>query len=199
MYEEPLDKEEAINAARGKLDYIDSNQEEFETLGYGPGCFTLITRLLLWVKSRIRRLALRDSSDSESLTYDTVLSSVVVNEETFIDELTNILTVASDKHEGKFIKKEDVSYLDIQMDDLLKKLNFYYLNKSREEAKRIAEERIDILNRIGTDNTVYPVYRIKQIWLRNHGKNRKKNATMKYEVCIEICIEILSHSYRVCK
>lgn len=107
--------------------------------------------------------------------------------------------MVSDKHEGKFIKKEDVSYLDILMDDLLKKLNFYYLNKSREEAKRIAEERIDILNRIGTDGRVYLVYRIKQIWLRNHGRNKKKNATMKYEVCIEICIEILSHSYRVCK
>lgn len=43
-------------------------------------------------------------------------------------------------------------------------MNFYYLNKSREEAKRIAEERIDILNRIGTDSPVYPVYQIKQIW-----------------------------------
>ena len=65
MYEEPLDKEEAINATRGKLDYIESNLDEFETLGgYGLGYFTLITSLLLWVKSRIRRLALRDSSDS---------------------------------------------------------------------------------------------------------------------------------------
>ena len=142
--------------------------------GYGLGYFTLITSLLLWVKSRIRRLALRDSSDSEPLTYDTVLYPVVMNEETFIDELTNILTVVSDKHEGKFIKKEDVSYLDILMGDLLKKLNFYYLNKSIEEAKRIAEERIDILNRIGTDNPVYQVYRIKQIWLRNHGRNKKR-------------------------
>ena len=33
MYEEPLDKEEAINATRGKLDYIESNLNEFETLG----------------------------------------------------------------------------------------------------------------------------------------------------------------------
>lgn len=33
MYEEPLDKEEAINATRGKLDYIESNLDEFETLG----------------------------------------------------------------------------------------------------------------------------------------------------------------------
>lgn len=118
--------------------------------------------------------ALRDASDSEPITHGTVLSPVVRNEETFIDELTNILTVVSDKHEGKFIKKENVSYLDILMDDLLKKLNFYYLNKSREEAKRIAEERIDILNRIGTDSPVYLVYRIKQIWLRNRGRNRKK-------------------------
>lgn len=47
MYEESLDKEEAINAARGKLDYIDSNLDEFKTLGYGPGYFTLITSLLL--------------------------------------------------------------------------------------------------------------------------------------------------------
>lgn len=97
-----------------------------------------------------------------------------MNEETFIDELTNILTIVSDKHEGKFIKKENVSYLDILMDDLLKKLNFYYLNKSREEAKRIAEELIDILNRIGTDSPVYPVYRIKQTWLRNHGRTKKE-------------------------
>lgn len=48
------------------------------------------------------------------------------------------------------------------MGDLLKKLNFYYLNKSIEEAKRIAEERIDILNRIGTDSPEYPVYRINR-------------------------------------
>lgn len=68
MYEESLDKEETINAARGKLDYIDSNLDEFETLRYDPGCFTLITSLLLWVKSRIRRLTLRDSSDSEILS-----------------------------------------------------------------------------------------------------------------------------------
>lgn len=65
-------------------------------------------------KSR-RTLMGIDSSDSEPLTHDTVLYSVVRNEETFIDELTNILTVVSDKHEGKFIKKEDVSYLDILM------------------------------------------------------------------------------------
>ena len=62
----------------------------------------------------------------------------------------------------------------IQMDDLLKKLNFYYLNKSREEAKRIAEKLIDILNKIGTDSPVYPVYRIKQTWLRNHGRTKKE-------------------------
>ena len=67
-----------------------------------------------------------------------------------------------------------ITYDGIQMDDLLKKLNFYYLNNSREEAKKIAEERIDILNRIGTDNPVYQVYRIKQIWLRNHGRNKKR-------------------------
>lgn len=60
MYGESLDKEEAINAARGKLDYIDSNLDEFETLGYGPGCFILITSLLLWVKSRIRKLSSKD-------------------------------------------------------------------------------------------------------------------------------------------
>lgn len=60
------------------------------------------------------------------------------------------------------------------MDDLL--LNFYYLNKSREEAKRIAEERIDILNRIGIDNPVYPVYQIKQIWdmVKESWKKKKK-------------------------
>ena len=34
MYEESLDKEEAINAVRGKLDYIDSNLDEFERVGY---------------------------------------------------------------------------------------------------------------------------------------------------------------------
>lgn len=60
-------------------------------------------------------LTLRDSSDSEPLTYDTVLYPTVMNEETFIDELTNILTMVSDKYEGKFIKKEDVSYPDILM------------------------------------------------------------------------------------
>ena len=48
-----------------------------------------------------------------------MLYPVVMNEETFIDELTNILTVVGDKPEGKFIKKEDVSYLDILMGDLL--------------------------------------------------------------------------------
>lgn len=55
-----MDKEEAINAARGKLDYIDSNQDEFETLGYGPGCFTLIMSLLLWENLKTRRLASKD-------------------------------------------------------------------------------------------------------------------------------------------
>ena len=40
MYGETLDKEEAIKAARGKLDYVDSNLDEFEALGYGPGYFT---------------------------------------------------------------------------------------------------------------------------------------------------------------
>ena len=60
MYEEPLDKEEAINATRGKLDYIESNLDEFETLGYGSGYFTQIASLLLWVKSRIRRLSSKD-------------------------------------------------------------------------------------------------------------------------------------------
>lgn len=47
MYEESLDEEEAINAVRGKLDYIDFNLDEFVALGYGPGYFTLITSLLL--------------------------------------------------------------------------------------------------------------------------------------------------------
>ena len=67
-----------------------------------------------------------------------------------------------------------ITYDGIQMDDLLKKLNFYYLSKSREEAKRIAEKLIDILNKIGTDSPVYPVYRIKQTWLRNHGRTKKE-------------------------
>lgn len=40
MYGEPLDKEAAIEAARGKLDFVDSNLDDFEALGYGPGYFT---------------------------------------------------------------------------------------------------------------------------------------------------------------
>lgn len=40
MYDEKLDKDEAIEAARGRFDYIDSNLDEFEELGYEPGYFT---------------------------------------------------------------------------------------------------------------------------------------------------------------
>lgn len=40
MYGDKLDKEEAIEAARGRFDYIDSNLDEFEELGYAPGYFT---------------------------------------------------------------------------------------------------------------------------------------------------------------
>lgn len=52
--------------------------------------------------------ALRDSSDSEPFTNDTVLYPVEMNIDTFVDELAKIMMVVSDKHEGKFIKKEDV-------------------------------------------------------------------------------------------
>lgn len=44
----------------------------------------------------------------------------------------------------------------------------------RSRAKYIAEKLIDILNKIGTDSPVYPVYRIKQTWLRNHGRTKKE-------------------------
>lgn len=40
MYGEKLDKEVTIEAARGQLDYMDSNLEEFKEMGYGPGYFT---------------------------------------------------------------------------------------------------------------------------------------------------------------
>lgn len=46
MYEESLDKEEAINAARGKLDYT-AIWISLRHWGDGPGYFTLITSLLL--------------------------------------------------------------------------------------------------------------------------------------------------------
>ena len=107
--------------------------------------------------------ALRDSSDSEPFTNDTVLYPVEMNIDTFVDELAKIMMVVSDKHEGKFIKKEDVPYLDILMGDLLKKLNFYFMNENRQEATEIAEGLIDILNKIGTDSPVFPVYQIKLI------------------------------------
>ena len=40
LYGGKLDRDETIKAAEGKFDYIDSNLDEFEALGYAPGYFT---------------------------------------------------------------------------------------------------------------------------------------------------------------
>ncbi|MGN8762220.1 YecA family protein [Oribacterium sp. HCP3S3_B9] len=40
LYGGKLDRDETIKAAEGKVDYIDSNLDEFEALSYAPGYFT---------------------------------------------------------------------------------------------------------------------------------------------------------------
>lgn len=40
LYGRKLDRDETIKVAEGKFDYIDSNLDEFEALGYTPGYFT---------------------------------------------------------------------------------------------------------------------------------------------------------------
>ena len=40
IYGGKLDRDETIKAAEGKFDYIHSNLDEFEALGYAPGHFT---------------------------------------------------------------------------------------------------------------------------------------------------------------
>lgn len=42
LYGGKLGRDETIKAAEGKFDYIDSNLDEFEALGYAPGYFTPI-------------------------------------------------------------------------------------------------------------------------------------------------------------
>ena len=109
------------------------------------------------------QFAIRDCGDSDAFTNDIVLYPVEMNEDAFIDELAKILVVVSDRHEGKFIRKDMVRYLDILMVDMLKKLTFYLYNENRSEARRIAEVLISILEGIGTDSTVFPEYEIQLI------------------------------------
>lgn len=105
--------------------------------------------------------AIRDPNCT--FTNDMTLYPTVMNEDTLVGDLSKILTALTDKHEGKFIGKAEVPILDIMMEDLMKKLNFYYNNESAEVGKKVAASMIKMLKGIGSDSDIFPEFEILMI------------------------------------
>lgn len=101
-------------------------------------------------------------STEDILTNDMTLYPVLMNEDTFVEELGNILMALTDRHEGKFLRQEEVSVFDIMLEPVLKKLKFYY-NEDRKQGEKAAASMIKLLKSVGTDSAVFPEYEIKQI------------------------------------
>lgn len=101
-------------------------------------------------------------STEDILTNDMTLYPVLMNEDTFVEELGNILMALTDRHEGKFLRQEEVSVFDIMLEPVLKKLRFYY-NEDRKQGEKSAASMIKLLKSVGTDSAVFPEYEIKQI------------------------------------
>lgn len=95
-------------------------------------------------------------------TNDMTLYPVKMDEASFGDELTKLLIALSDKHEGKFIGKNEVPIFDTMLEDLLKKLN-YYCNVNPAQAEKPGALMLRILRNTGTDSDVFPEYEIRMI------------------------------------
>ena len=143
------------------------------------------------------QFAIRDCTDTDAFTNDTVLYPVEMNREAFVDELTKILLAVSKNHDGKFIEKDSVPYLDVLIEDLLKKLNFYYCNEDNVEAKKIAESLIGILKGVGTDSPVFPEYEIRMIrdaarfpWEEDEGRKESREKMEEFEKALSMAKEM---------
>lgn len=95
-------------------------------------------------------------------TNDMTLYPVKMDEASFGDELTKLLMALSDKHEGKFIGKNEVPIFDTMLEELLKKLN-YFCNVNPCQAEKAGALMIRILRNTGTDSDVLPEFEIPNI------------------------------------
>lgn len=88
---------------------------------------------------------------------------IVMNENTFIDELRELIVIFSEDNKGKFIYDENVLGFDILFYKLIDKLKFYYLNDPRGLGKLVGMKMIQMLENIDTDDDMFPRYEIDLI------------------------------------
>lgn len=103
-----------------------------------------------------------DSSD-DILEKDTLLMPVVMNENTFVDELKELITIFTDNNRGQFMSYKNVSGFDTLFYKLLDKLKFYFLHHPRGVGKIAGMKMIRLLENIDTDDDTFPEYQISMI------------------------------------
>lgn len=100
-----------------------------------------------------------DPSD-DVLEKDALLMPVVMNENTFVDELNELIMIFSDGNKGEFISYKNILGFDTFFEKLLDKLQFYFLHHPRGVGKIAGMKMIRILEDIDTDDNMFPEYQI---------------------------------------
>lgn len=97
------------------------------------------------------------------LENDMTLLPVRIDEDTLGDELKDLLFAVTDKHEGNFIRSEDIPAFDVLFEKIVKKLEVYNrinpLQMGRDAGKRL----IRILKNVGTDDDMFPEFEIQMV------------------------------------
>ena len=99
----------------------------------------------------------------EELEKDTLLMPFVMNEDTFIEELKEMIMVFSEKNRSQFISYKSVPGFDTYFEKLINKLEFYFLNHPRGVGKIAGMKMINILKNIDTDDDMFPECQIQCI------------------------------------
>lgn len=103
-----------------------------------------------------------DQTD-DVLEKDTLLMPIVMNENTFVDELKELIMIFSDGNKGEFVSYKNILGFDIMFEKLLEKLQFYFLRHPRGVGKIAGMKMIRVLENIDTDDDMFPEYQISLI------------------------------------
>lgn len=100
-----------------------------------------------------------DSFD-DVLEKDALLMPIVMNENTFVDELKELIMIFSDGNLSEFISYKNMMGFDILFKKLIDKLQFYFLNYPSGVGKIAGMKMIRTLENIDSDDDLFPEYYI---------------------------------------
>ena len=99
----------------------------------------------------------------DPLEEDMMLIPMRIDEDTLEQELNDLLFAMTEKHEGKFLRTEDVAAFDVLFGKIVDKLKAYFGGHPREYGKVAGERLIKVLKGIGTNDDMFPEYEIKMV------------------------------------